>query len=159
VSMAGFIVTQRVEYQVPHATSCRALGVSQAWFYKWRHGDPSVRHARREQLRIEIARLFAAHKSRYGSPRITADLRDLGWSISVNTVAQIMSELGLRARRPRRRRQTTRPVGVGGGLRTWSEGTSPRRGSIKSGSATAPRSLPTRASCTSTASWISGPAE
>jgi putative transposase len=109
VSVAGFIATQRVEHHIPHATACRALGTSQAWFYKWRHGDPSPRHARREQLRIEIRRLFAAHKSRYGSPRITADLREEGWSVSVNTVAQIMTELGLRARAPRRRRQTTRP--------------------------------------------------
>ena len=109
MSVATFIVTQRVEFQVPHATCCRALGVSQAWFYKWRHGDSSRRHARREQLRIEIGRLFAAHQGRYGSPRITADLRADGWSVSVNTVAAIMAELGLRARPPRRRRQTTRP--------------------------------------------------
>ena len=109
MSVARFIVTQRVEYQVPHATCCRALGVSQAWFYKWRHGDPSVRHAHREQLRIEIGRLFAAHKGRYGSPRITADLCEEGWLVSVNTVAAIMAELGLRSRAPRRRRQTTRP--------------------------------------------------
>jgi putative transposase len=109
VSVARFITTQRVEHQVPHATACRALGMSQAWFYKWQHGDPSTRHARREQLKIEIGRLFAAHKSRYGSPRITADLREEGWSVSVNTVAAIMAELGLRARAPRRRRQTTRP--------------------------------------------------
>jgi transposase InsO family protein len=109
VSVAGFIATQRVEHHVPHATSCRALGVSQAWFYRWRHGDPSARHAQREQLRIEIARLFAVHKGRYGSPRIHADLQDAGWVVSVNTVAAIMAELGLRARPPRRRRQTTRP--------------------------------------------------
>src|SRR5207249_176060 len=44
----------------------------------------------------------------YGSPRITADLRDAGWRVSENTVAGIMRELGLRARRRKRRRQTTR---------------------------------------------------
>ena len=109
MSVAGFIATQRAQFHTPHATSCRALGVSQAWFYKWRHGDPSPRHARREQLGIEIGRLFAAHKGRYGSPRITADLRAEGWSVSVNTVAAIMAEERLRARPPRRRRQTTRP--------------------------------------------------
>ena len=108
MNVARFIATQRVEHQVPHATCCRALGVSQAWFYKWRHGDRSTRHARREQLKIEIGRLFAVHKSRYGSPRITADLREEGRSVSVNTVAAIMAELGLRARPPRRQRQTTR---------------------------------------------------
>ena len=107
--MATFIATQRAEYNIPHATCCRALGVSQAWFYKWQHGDASVRRARRQQLRVAIRRLFAAHRGRYGSPRITADLREEGWSVSVNTVAAIMAELGLRARPPRRRRQTTRP--------------------------------------------------
>lgn len=106
--MAGFIASQRVEYQVPTATSCRALGVSQGWFYKWRHGDPSVQHARREQLKVQIARLFAAHRGTYGSPRITADLRDEGWRVSPNTVAELMGELGLAARTRKRRKQTTR---------------------------------------------------
>lgn len=106
--MAAFIAAQRDTFGVPHALSCRALGVSQAWFYKWRHGDPSPRHARREQLKVAIRRWFAKHHGRYGSPRITADLRDEGWRVSENTVAQLMRELGLRARRKRRRKQTTR---------------------------------------------------
>jgi putative transposase len=63
----------------------------------------------REQLSIEIRRLFAAHRGRYGSPRITADLVEEGWRVSVNTVAQIMAEQGLRARPKRRRRGGTRP--------------------------------------------------
>ena len=54
MSVAGFIAIQRVEHGVPHATSCRALGMSQAWFYKWCHGGPSSRHARREQLTAKI---------------------------------------------------------------------------------------------------------
>ncbi|MBA3574106.1 MAG: IS3 family transposase, partial [Pseudonocardiales bacterium] len=76
--------------------------------YKWSHGDPSPQHARREQLKVAIARLFAKHRGTYGSPRITADLRDEGWSVSENTVAQLMRELGLAARRKKRRKQTTR---------------------------------------------------
>jgi putative transposase len=106
--VARFIASQRVDHQVPQAVSCRALGVSPAWFYKWRDGDPSLQHARREQLAIEIRRLFAAHRGTYGSPRITADLRDEGWTVSQNTVAAIMADLGLAARRKRRRKQTTR---------------------------------------------------
>jgi hypothetical protein len=85
---------QRAQYQIPHAISCRALSVSPAWFYTWHHGDPSVRHARRKQLKIAVGRVFAAHRGTYGSPRITADLRDQGWRVSVNTVAAIMRELG-----------------------------------------------------------------
>lgn len=93
---------------MPQAVACRALGVSPAWFYKWRDGDPSAQHARRAQLAIEIRRLFAAHRGTYGSPRITADLRDEGWTVSQNTVAALMAELGLAARRRKRRKQTTR---------------------------------------------------
>jgi putative transposase len=85
-----------------------ALSVSPAWFYKWRDGDPSAQHARREQLKVEVARLFAKHRGTYGSPRITADLHDEGWSVSENTVAALMRELGLAARRKRRRKSTTR---------------------------------------------------
>ena len=107
--MAAFIAAQRDTDRVPHAVACRALGVSQAWFYKWRHGDASPRHARREQLKVAVRRWFATHHGTYGSPRITADLRDEGWRVSENTVAQLMRELGLQARRKRRRKQTTRP--------------------------------------------------
>jgi putative transposase len=112
--VAAFIAAQREQHGVPHAVACRALGVSQAWFYKWRHGDPSPQHARREQLKVAIGRWFATHHGTYGSPRITADLRDEGWRVSKNTVAQLMAELGLQARRKRRRKQTTRP-----GRGTW----------------------------------------
>jgi putative transposase len=107
--VAAFVAAQRAEHGVPQAVACRALGVSQAWFYKWRHGDASVQHARREQLKVAIRRLFAKRLGKYGSPRITADLRDEGWRVSENTVAKLMAELGLQARRKRRRKQTTRP--------------------------------------------------
>jgi transposase InsO family protein len=107
--MSRFIDSQRAGYGIPYATACRALGVSQSWFYKWRHGDASPRHARRAALTAEIRRLFAAHRGRYGSPRITADLRDQGWTVGVNTVAKIMAEEHLVSRPRRRRRGTTRP--------------------------------------------------
>ena len=93
---------------MPHATACRALGVSQAWFYKWRDGDASPRHARRVALAAEIARLFAKHHGRYGSPRITADLHEAGERVSENTVAKVMREQQLVARAKKRRKQTTR---------------------------------------------------
>ena len=88
---------------------CRALGVSQAWFYKWRRGDVCPRRARRAALAAEIARLFKAHDGKYGSPRITADLRDAGWKVSQNTVAPLMAEQHLAARRKKRRKASTRP--------------------------------------------------
>lgn len=84
------------------------MGVSPAWYYKWRFGDSSLQHARRAQLCVAIRRLFAKHHGRYGSPRITADLQEEGWRVSENTVAKLMTGLGLAARRKRRRKHTTR---------------------------------------------------
>lgn len=107
--MAAFIAVQRAQYGIPYAVACRALGVSQSWFYKWRHGDTSPRRARRRRLAAEIRRLFARHQGRYGSPRITADLVEAGWKVSENTVAALMRELHLMARPRRRRKATTRP--------------------------------------------------
>jgi len=107
--VAALIAAQRDEHQIPHAVSCRALDVSEAWFYKWRGGALPPRAARRAALAAEVARLFRAHRGTYGSPRITADLRDAGWQVSVNTVAALMREQHLAARRRKRRRSLTRP--------------------------------------------------
>jgi putative transposase len=107
--VARFIVAQRDDHGIPLATVCRALGVSASWFHKWRHGDVSPRRARRRRLAVEIRRLYATHRGRYGAPRITEDLRDSGWRVSENTVAAIMRDEGLVGRPTRRRRGTTRP--------------------------------------------------
>ena len=91
--------------------ACRALGVSPAWYYKWRDGDPSPRRDRRAALAAPVARLFAPHHAataRRGSPR---SCTRPGWRVSENTVAALMREHDLRARPPRRRRHTTRPGG------------------------------------------------
>jgi putative transposase len=94
---------------VPVAVACRALGVSRAWFYQHKDGRLPARAQRREQLKAEVARLFALHEGKYGSPRITADLREAGWRVSENTIAAVMREQGLAARRKKKRKGTTRP--------------------------------------------------
>jgi len=107
--VAALIAAQRDERGVPAAVACRAMGGSRSWFYKHEEGVLPPRAARREQLRAEVRRLFAAHRGTYGSPRITADLREAGWTVSENTVAAVMAELGLAARRKKKRKSATRP--------------------------------------------------
>lgn len=106
--LAALIAAQRAGHGIPYAVSCRALGVSQACFYKWRHGDSSMQRGRRAALAALIGSLFASHHGSYGSPGITADLRGLGWRVSENTVAALMTAAHLVARRKHRRRGTTR---------------------------------------------------
>ena len=107
--MAGFIAAQRADHGIPQAVSCRALDVSESWFYKWQRGDESPQRARRERLKAEVRRLFEAHRGKRGAPMLTADLRDLGWRVSKNTVAAVMAGMGLAARPKKRRRGATRP--------------------------------------------------
>ena len=107
--MAGFIAAERAQFGIPYAVSCRALGVSPAWLYKWLHGDGSLRRARRQALTTLVITLFHRRQGRYGSPRITDDLRAMGWRVSVNTIAAIMAEQHLVARPKRRRRALTLP--------------------------------------------------
>ncbi len=112
MSVAAFICSQKTGHGIDHATSCRALGVSQSWFYKWKNRIdvemPTARDQRRNDLYSEIIRLFKASGGTYGSPRITRDLHQAGWRVSKNTVATRMAELGLAGRPPRKRRSLTR---------------------------------------------------
>jgi putative transposase len=107
--VAALIAAQREDHQIPCVVACRALGVSRSWFYKWKAGTLPARAKRRERLAAEVARLFMLHGGKYGSPRITADLREEGWRVSENTVAALMREQHLAARRKKKRKSTTRP--------------------------------------------------
>jgi len=106
--VAALIAARRAD-GIPVVVACRALGVSRSWFYKHKDRRLPPRMQRRERLKAEIARLFGVHAGKYGSPRITADLREAGWRVSENTVAALMREQHLAARRKHKRRSTTRP--------------------------------------------------
>lgn len=76
-------------------------GGVRSWFYKWIAGTPGPRALRRDRLKSEVARLFRRHAGKYGSPRITADLREDGWQVSKNTVAAVRSPRGGSGMTPR----------------------------------------------------------
>ena len=56
------VAAQRTNHGVPHAVSCRLLGVSESWFYKWR--------SRRAELDIKVRAVFETSNRTYGSPRV-----------------------------------------------------------------------------------------
>jgi putative transposase len=113
VSVASFIASQRTDHQIPHAFCCRALGVSESWFYKWRDRPPTARQARRAELDAAVKASFedsGGTPGTYGSPRVFEDLIEAGWRVSVNTVAASMARQGLVGRCPKRKRRSlTRP--------------------------------------------------
>lgn len=110
MSVASFVAAQRTDHGVPHAVSCRALGVSESWFYKWRNRRLTVRQQRRARLDAEVRRSYVESDGDYGSPRVVEDLREWGWKVSTKTVAASMARQGLVGRPTRRRfRCLTRP--------------------------------------------------
>lgn len=109
MTVAGFIAAQRTDHGVPHAVACRALDVSESWFYKWHDRPPTARDRRRAELDAAVKKSFDDSGGTYGSPRIHDDLVEAGWRVSVNTVADSMVRQGLVARPQRRRKNLTRP--------------------------------------------------
>jgi len=107
--VAVFIAAQRADHGVPQAVSCRTLGVSQSWFCKWAGGQLPPRAARRQRLKAEVARLFGLHEASAGPRGSPLTSKTRGGRVSENTVAALMRELGLAARRKMRRKGTTRP--------------------------------------------------
>ncbi|MCA1705045.1 MAG: IS3 family transposase [Actinobacteria bacterium] len=108
MSLAAFIADQRTSHDVPQALSCRALGVSESWFYKWHDRPPTPAQQRRAAVDAAVKAAFTASGASYGSPRIHVDLVADGWTISVNTVAESMARQGLVARVKKRRKNLTR---------------------------------------------------
>ncbi|HSF85432.1 MAG TPA: IS3 family transposase [Acidimicrobiia bacterium] len=113
MSVASFIASQRTEHRVPHAVTCRLLGVSESWFYKWHDRPPTPRQLRRAELDAAVKASFddsGGTPHTYGSPRVWEDLVADGWRVSKKTVAASMARQGLQGRSPKRKRRSlTRP--------------------------------------------------
>jgi putative transposase len=86
---------------------CETLEVSPAGYYAWRERPPSFAQQRREALLVLIRGVHAKVKHRYGSRRIHAELRAGDQGCSVNTVAKLMRDNGIRAKTARKFRCTT----------------------------------------------------
>jgi transposase InsO family protein len=81
---------------------CEALEVSASGYYAWASRPDSPTDEWRQELVGAIEEVHAEVKQRYGSPRMTAELKARGYECSENTVARLMNANGIRARTPRR---------------------------------------------------------
>lgn len=95
----------RADYPVRQL--CAVLAVSRSGYYGWRQGRPSARQAANELLVEQIARVYHQKRGRYGSPRITEQLRREGHRCNRKRVERLMRQRGLRGRTSRGRRVCT----------------------------------------------------
>src|SRR6266566_2722307 len=100
------IAAHRAEY--PVRLMCRVLVVSRAGFYAWLERAPSQRAHTDARLRVAIRAIHAESRRSYGSPRIHRELRAQGQCHGRKRIARLMRLEGLRAKRSRRYRATTR---------------------------------------------------
>jgi transposase InsO family protein len=96
-----------IESDYPLTDGCRALGVSRSGYYAWDRREPSPRAQANQTLTEEISDLFEQRQQRYGSPRITRELRQRGRVCGENRVARLMRENRLNATPKRRFRVLT----------------------------------------------------
>ena len=91
----------------PVRVMCDALSVSPSGYYAWRSRPESPRKIAKRGLLSDIQRVHAHHRERYGAPRIHAELRAEGQTVSRKRVERVMRRHGIRARPPRRYRVCT----------------------------------------------------
>jgi transposase InsO family protein len=83
----------------------RLLGVSTSGYYahvkRVAAAVLTPRQQRRADLEVKITQAHTESRGTYGSPRITAELRDQGVVVTAKTVAKIMASIGLEGISPR----------------------------------------------------------
>ncbi|MFI1953437.1 IS3 family transposase [Streptomyces xinghaiensis] len=102
-----FVDDHRDAYEVKRL--CEVLGLNRSSYYKWLSGR-QARAARQYGDRVLAERIRSVHGESggaYGSPRVTAELRQKGLRINERRVARVMRMFSITGIRLRRRVRTT----------------------------------------------------
>jgi len=86
---------------------CRVFEVARSGYYRWLKRKPSKRQLDNQRLDAQIREIYDRSKGRYGSPKITQELRDQGRRVGKNRVASRMRKAGLRSKIRRKYKVTT----------------------------------------------------
>ncbi|MEV7394417.1 IS3 family transposase [Streptomyces sp. NPDC091215] len=109
ISRFQFVDDHRSTYEVKRL--CQVLDMNRSSYYKWLAGA-EARATRQRQDRIlaeEIREIHGESGGAYGSPRVTAELREKGRRVNEKRVARIMRTFSITGIRLRRRVRTTVP--------------------------------------------------
>jgi putative transposase len=86
---------------------CKILELSRSSYYKRRNKSKGKRARENKHLVGMIREVFTESKERYGSPRVTAELKRRGISCNRKRIARLMNKYGIEARVFRKYRNTT----------------------------------------------------
>lgn len=85
--------SNQAKYRI--STMCHTLGVSASGYYAWFNRAPSKRKQHDIQLGDRIEAIHRRSRSTYGRPRIKAELKDEGITLSNDRLARLMNERNL----------------------------------------------------------------
>ncbi len=100
------IDAQRANF--PVYVLCKILGVSKSGYYGWKGRPPSKRNRENDALTEKVRQIHERSRETYGSPRVHAELRELGVRCSRKRVERLMRKAGLQGCMRGRRKGTTR---------------------------------------------------
>jgi putative transposase len=86
---------------------CELFEVTRSGYYGWSAGQESRREVANRVVVEQIKEVFRAKRQRYGSPRITQELRREGQICNHKRVERLMRQEGLKARSGKRRKVRT----------------------------------------------------
>jgi putative transposase len=98
---------QAMAQEYPIRELCQVLEVTRSGYYAWRNGQETARELANRLWTQRIERVYRDKQGRYGSPRVTAQLRREGHVCNHKRVERLMRENGLRAKTSRKRRVRT----------------------------------------------------
>jgi transposase InsO family protein len=109
VSRFQFVADHRDTFGVKRL--CRVLGLSRSGFYRWLAAAPArAAHAAAEaELAEKIRAIHAEFDGTYGSPRITAELREGGQKVNHKRIERVMRRHGIVGVHLRKKVRTTVP--------------------------------------------------
>ncbi len=93
--------------EFPVKKMCQVLRVARSGYYRWLSRRPGKREQENQALLKEIRLIHKESMSTYGSPRITAALREKGYVCSRPRIARIMQRHGISAKTKRKFKITT----------------------------------------------------
>lgn len=100
-----FIHAEKALY--PLTVLCSVMCVSRSGYYAWLGRKPSARQQQQEARAKKVKAVHEKSGASYGSPRVCRQLRKMGEVISFKTVAKLMRDNDLAARRKRKFKVTT----------------------------------------------------
>ncbi len=100
-------MVQEMSKDYPVRELCAVLEVTRSGYYGWRSGQETARQVANRLLAQQIHRVYHEKKGRYGSPRVTQQLRREGQRCNHKRVERLMRQHGLKGCSSRKRQVRT----------------------------------------------------